>query len=797
MTYPTFFNNKIANTLKQRARKLQRKHLVRLAALLIMGVLNLTAPLFLFNAYATTSVTSVAPTSPTRICNQPILNSPYSYNDAPGTFTTSGTLAGLPTFGAAGTDFPSATSVVVIPAGDNTTAAVSGAYEGNNTIYYFEPGTHIFTNITYTGHNSVYIGGYTSGAGKAIIDGSNGIVPTFGTSKPSSGNNVHNTWEYLTVQNFGSSEDNAVMGNVNGGASDIGDTYKYNTIGPNEYGYNGATPRQGQSSGGGYAINFSDNTTIQYNCLDHNAQGGFNGGGVDANISNNEISYNGLGEYPDTAGDGASPFSCGCSGGGKMNFGTNATVDNNYVHDNYNAGIWLDFDNTGAEISNNYIESNWGEGIFYEANYNAHITYNTLVGNGWASHGAWPAGTGGQACYGGVSCTNGKGPVTGGGGGFPYGAIYLPNTGGNTNITATHDEAGNSYASRFSGEILVQGNVLTNNFGGVVVYTDSDRYPDGINNNSACSTPLSGGSSTYYRQTKYLQANANISGSTVTSAGGATTLCSGYDTGSQDNGHQEEIQKTPSVGMGVYNMGTGTFLGNIASATSPNSFTLDRSPGNATGAPLLISAYGGCGPADYFGGGLGVSSGNPSAAYWDNCIWGSRNVKVTGNTFNMQANSVTGCTAGNNCGYMMAAAFLPGVPTLVQYWSSYVNLIGKASGGLGNVWSSNTYGWTGGGPGAWQFMAGQQGNTISQATWQASPLGQDVGSTFSNSVITPPTYSPSDINQDGHVNLLDLSILASNYGKSGGAITNTRADINGDGKVDLFDLSALANQYGT
>lgn len=54
----------------------------------------------------------------------------------------------------------------------------------------------------------------------------------------------------------------------------------------------------------------------------------------------------------------------------------------------------------------------------------------------------------------------------------------------------------------------------------------------------------------------------------------------------------------------------------------------------------------------------------------------------------------------------------------------------------------------------------------------------------------------ADINQDGHVTFLDLSILASNYGKSGGAITNSRADINGDGTVNFLDLSALASKYG-
>jgi hypothetical protein len=630
------------------------------------------------------------------------------------------------------------TQLVVVPTGDNKAAASSGAYQGANTIYYFDPGVHTMAGM-YAGHDAVYIGGYTATAGRAIVDGVDGGTGgtgvggnSFAISQPSSGNVVRNTWMYLTVKNFASSQNSSIMGNVNGGTWDIGDTYKFNTIGPNDYAWAGdnVAPRKGQSSGGGYGIDLSDNTTVQNNCLIQNAQGGFNGSGVDINISNNEIIGNGLGTYPDSAGPGGSPYSCGCSGGGKLNFSTNPTINGNYVHDNYNAGIWLDFDNTGADISNNYIASNWGYAIFYEANYNANITNNTLTGNGWASNGAWPEGVNNQPCFGGVSCKNGLGPVTGAGGGNPYGAIYIANSGGNANITAVKDQAGGTHASRFSGQIAITGNTLTDNFGGIDVYTDTDRYPDGINNNSACSPPLNAGSATYFRQSKFLRSDGvSVSGSTV-SGGGAHTLCDDYGSDGSRNAGQRSDPKTPEVGMGVYDLGAGTFLGNVASASSPTSFTLDRSPGNASNIQVLISAYGGCGPADYFGGGPGVQTGQPAALYWDNCIWGSRDVKVTGNTLSMDAAKVTGCTtAANMCGYNRAIAFNAGVPKLVQYFQSYSTLAPKATGGLGNVWSNNGYTWTGSASG-WLFQAGLQGNSVSRAAWQADPYNQDAGSTF-------------------------------------------------------------------
>jgi len=696
-----------------------------------------------------------APMAGTPICGQPVLESPWDYNGAPGTYSTSGSPAGLPTFGSAGTDFPSATSVMVVAAGDNTSDAGAGVYNVDNTVVYFEPGVHEIETVMYTGHDSAYVGGYTGAAGKAIIDGVDGA--TGGTGKggsrlaystPSSGNNVHDVWEYLTIKNYTSSANNSVMGNVNGGGSDIGDIYKYNTIGPNEYGYRGDTvaPGTGKSSGGGYAIDAGSDTTIEYNCLTQNAQGAFNvSEAINLNIANNEISWNGLGEYPDTGNSpGASPYACGCSGGGKIFFSLNANVINNYIHDNYNTGIWFDFDNAGADISRNYIASNWGSGIMYEASYNANISNNTLVGNGWASNGAWPTGVGGGACYGGISCTNGNGPVTGAGGGNPYAAIDLSGSGGNGHLSAvsipisaknTGCDPSCKEKSRYVGKLLVENNVLKDNFGGIKVYTDTNRYPGNIDDDSACSFPLGvlnqSNSAIYYQQSRVLTTNADttISGSSVTSAGGTTTVCADYGT-IADKGPGGTVH-APSAGMAAYDQNSGAFLGTVVRVISANAFTLSGSPGDETSVSLLLSAYGGCGPADYYRGGLGVVSGRPSANYWDNCIWGSRNVTVSGNSFSIDANTVTGCDTTNNlCGYMDAVAFNAGVPTLMRFWDSYATYIARASGGLGNVWSGNKYIWSGGGPGGWRFQAGIQGNQVTQAQWQASPYGQDAESSF-------------------------------------------------------------------
>jgi len=51
--------------------------------------------------------------------------------------------------------------------------------------------------------------------------------------------------------------------------------------------------------------------------------------------------------------------------------------------------------------------------------------------------------------------------------------------------------------------------------------------------------------------------------------------------------------------------------------------------------------------------------------------------------------------------------------------------------------------------------------------------------------------SVGDLNGDGNVDILDLSILLSHYGT-----TDSAEDINTDGKVDIFDLSVLLSHYG-
>jgi len=58
------------------------------------------------------------------------------------------------------------------------------------------------------------------------------------------------------------------------------------------------------------------------------------------------------------------------------------------------------------------------------------------------------------------------------------------------------------------------------------------------------------------------------------------------------------------------------------------------------------------------------------------------------------------------------------------------------------------------------------------------------------------TYGPNwDINQDGNIDVFDVSLLVTNYALNGppGWIPE---DIVHDGHIDIFDVSALVTHYG-
>lgn len=322
---------------------------------------------------------------------------------------------------------------VTVPAGSNG----SFDFSTPNTTYWFAPGTHTLGTGT-GGQINPAKGDTYLGAPGAVLDGQKVNQYAFiGDYQDLSDENV--TIEYLTIQDFHPSQGGgAVNGNGNNGW-----TEKYNLM---------------KDNSPGAAMMLGGDNVVSDNCMTANGEYGFNGysyvdqtygktftgGATNITMTGNDIS-----------GNNTQKTSSGIEGGGKFWQNGNVVVTGNYVHDNIGSpGLWMDTDNAGFLVQGNYISHNDGEGLMYEISYNANITGNTFVGN---------------AIKGGESNE-----------GFPTGAIYISESGGDASVPST-----------FAGQLNIQGNVFQDNWSGVVIYQNSNRY-SGDGQDPGTLTPPSG-----------------------------------------------------------------------------------------------------------------------------------------------------------------------------------------------------------------------------------------------------------------------------------------------------------------
>jgi hypothetical protein len=310
---------------------------------------------------------------------------------------------------------------VTIPAGNDSILPESnGAILTNNwqfasnTTYWFAAGVHTLGTGQFN-EISPASGDTFIGAPGAVISGQGLNSEAFGDSAT----NV--SVEYLTIEDFVPPGGQGAV-NHDAGADW---TVEYNTIQDNG---------NVQGSKYGAALMMGNGDVYEHNCIAHNGEYGLDAAGSSGTTFNyNEVSWNGISDFPDVSG-------CGCSGGIKFWDTTNTTVEDNYIHDNYNVGLWYDTNNAGALVQGNLLARNWAYGMIYELSYNADINANTFIDNGWGS-GSWQAG------------------------GYPYGdAIYISGSGGSSAID------GGLYST-----LTVSNNTFTDNWDGVVLYQNPNR----------------------------------------------------------------------------------------------------------------------------------------------------------------------------------------------------------------------------------------------------------------------------------------------------------------------------------
>ena len=294
----------------------------------------------------------------------------------------------------------------------DNSALFAGTLPASET-YWFAPGMHTLGSGEFAQIDAANNDTLIGGPG-AVIDGQD--KNDFAIA--GSGTNV--TIEYLTIEDFTAPQS---QGAVNQNLSS-GWVIENSTIEDNPY---------------GAGVMVDSDGVLNDDCLTKNGQYGFQTySGNDSvpvtnlTITNNEISDNDTQNY-DTDGTGT----CGCTGGAKFWNDLGATVTGNYIHDNESVGLWMDTNNTGFDVSDNYFSHNWDVAIQYEISYNVSITDNTFVDNGW------------------IAGPNNPGT----------GAIEINNAGSDANVHSAYDT-----------ESVISGNVLTDNWGGVDIYEDSDRF---------------------------------------------------------------------------------------------------------------------------------------------------------------------------------------------------------------------------------------------------------------------------------------------------------------------------------
>lgn len=142
---------------------------------------------------------------------------------------------------------------------------------------------------------------------------------------------------------------------------------------------------------------------------------------------------------------------CGCTAGVKFWAVDGADIRGNWVHDNRGAGLWADTNNNDFRIEDNVLEANDGAALIYETSYNAVIRKNTIRRNNRVE-GRRYADRGDS---------------------FPFATVYVSESGGEPRVRARTDK------------IEISRNVLEDNWSGITLWENADRFCNSPSNTSS------------------------------------------------------------------------------------------------------------------------------------------------------------------------------------------------------------------------------------------------------------------------------------------------------------------------
>lgn len=322
---------------------------------------------------------------------------------------------------AAGPAEAPAGAVTVDPAVPGDLAAKTGSSPPHTT-FWLRPGRHTLLTDRYD-QVIPKEGNVYVGAPGAVLDGRESNHYAFGGAAPDV------TIRHLTVRGFVAPRDEGV---VNHDSAD-GWVIEHAVIRDNS----------------GAGLMAGARQQVRASCLRDNGQYGMNaykdGDLSGLVVEGNEITGNNTDDWE------RQRPQCGCSGGVKFWAVNGADVRGNWVHGNHGTGLWADTNNNDFLIEGNLIEDNAGAALIYEISYNAVVRNNTIRRNDWVDGRASAAG----------------------GDTFPFATVYLSESGGEPRIRARTDK------------IEVYRNVLENNWSGITLWENADRFCNSPANTSS------------------------------------------------------------------------------------------------------------------------------------------------------------------------------------------------------------------------------------------------------------------------------------------------------------------------
>lgn len=247
-----------------------------------------------------------------------------------------------------GHDTTLVTAISIHP-GESIQAKVDASPAG--TEFVIKAGRHVRQSVVPKDGNAFI------GETGAVLDGEGAVIHAF------SGSADDVVIKGLIIERYApGSQKHAVYGGTSAGWLVEGNEFRHN-------------------DGGG--LHTGRKMRVLRNHFHHNAQMGLGGDGDSVVVEGNEIAYNNYQKAYDYGWE---------AGGAKFVRTRWLTLRDNYVHDNWGHGLWIDIDCWTTLIENNRAENNAAAGIFVEISYVAVIRNNTARGNGYDA--SWLDGAG-------------------------------------------------------------------------------------------------------------------------------------------------------------------------------------------------------------------------------------------------------------------------------------------------------------------------------------------------------------------------------------------------------------------